>query len=573
MKAATKDIGLAAAKGAASEAGKQALDAAVVQPLKLVGAVAEVGCQLTPLGLFNMGLGIANLAIGATSLGVGIFNAYQVLKVKNDLGALQLQTTSIGVKTQEGLEKTQEGLENVAAEVRSVGVGLSADISRLSSQLGGLVIAEGEQTRVALREVKEQLNLRLHRVDLVLGWVGTLVTVLGEQQGALSQQLAELHEDLRRGFQGLHALHKSAEQEEFQASIALVADIYRDVLFELQSGGGSAEECQELQRASKRLAAWTSSKLGRYALGDLRRAPLMVARVYALVTEVDARILGEMLTGGSGSALEGLTAEDSPHRRLCVQKLATLAREVELEARALIATQASSAYALAVDVAPILSQYALLHRSIEAKQGAGRPVIFELQEASLAAGEPHVAVRWDDGLANMRVLCSIMASDKKYEPGGSDKMELRTVADVLWLAEVLERHPEECLLADMHSIKKRVLLDALGVPERLGDGSKLEGTELAALRALSLPHLREAVEDAVNASFGSLEMPLTLPTWSEVISYFGCDKTCFPTQDLIEMVRELVLGSKFGHLLGIGTEASYVYCTLAARYLKYGRTE
>ncbi|GAQ82988.1 transcription initiation factor TFIID subunit 5 [Klebsormidium nitens] len=503
MKAAAKQIALEAAKRAANEGGKLAFEAAVEQPLRLLGDAAEAGCQLTPLGLFNMGLGIVNLAVGATGLGVGIFNAYQVLKVKKDLGLLQIQTASIGVKTLEGLEKN-------AAEVRRVGAGLSADISKLSSQLGGLVIAEGKQTRVALEEMKAQLDLRLDRVDLAMGWVGKMVTKLAEKQGALSQQLAELQEGVR----GLHALHKSAEHEEFQTSITLVADLYRDVLFQLQSGGCGSVECQELQREAKKLAAWTLPRLRRYAPGDLRRAPFMVAQVYALVAEVDARVLGEMLKLGA-NAQEGPVTVQSRQRPLCVQKLATLAHEVEMEARALLDTHASSPYALAVDVAPILSQYALLHRSIEAKQGVGRPVVFELHEASLAVAGPQVAVSWNDGLTNMRILSSVLASAGK-DGGGSEWLEVRTVADVLWLAEVLEKPFEECQLADMRGVRKQVLLDALGVPQGLGDGCALEGDGLAALRTLAMPRLRESVEGAVNASFGSLETPLVMPTWPEV---------------------------------------------------------
>ncbi|GAQ86530.1 hypothetical protein KFL_002950020 [Klebsormidium nitens] len=499
MKEALKQVALEVVKGAANEGGTQAVNAAIGQPLQLVGAAAEAGCQLTPLALLNMGLGVANLAVGATGLGVGIFNAYQVLKIKKGLGVLQLQTASIGVKM-------QAELGNVAAQVQSVG----ADVSRLSMQLEGLVIAEGAQTRIAISEMKHHLDLRLDRVDQLLVWVGKSVA---EKHDALSQQIAELQEDI-------HALHRLAEEDELQCSMLRVATTYRDVLFQLPSGEGSAHECQELQRVAKDLAVLALSRLNRYKPGDLCRGPLMVARVYALVTEVDARILGEMQTKSANFA-DGLVPVQSSQRRLCVQKLADLARELEKEAHALLQSQACSPYALAVDVAPVLSRYALLHRSIEAKQGSGGPIVLELQEASLIAGEPQVAVRWDDGLDSMRVLCSALASGESGD--GSEWLEVRTVADAMWFAELLGRRVEECLFADVHRIRRRVLLDALGVPETLGDGSKLDGTGLNALKAFSVLRLRKTTEAAVNAAFGSLETPLVMPAWTEVLEVIGKD--------------------------------------------------
>eukprot|EP00243_Klebsormidium_subtile_P013220 TRINITY_DN856_c0_g2_i1.p1 TRINITY_DN856_c0_g2~~TRINITY_DN856_c0_g2_i1.p1 ORF type:complete len:863 (+),score=174.21 TRINITY_DN856_c0_g2_i1:293-2590(+) len=399
--------------------------------------------------------------------------------------------------------------------VASARVGSRVD--EMSARLGAMVSLQGERAEIAQGKFRQHLDIRLAGVEATVASVGQM---LATGQGDTADQLARLSEKV----QDICRLLRENQAQKLRMAIRLVAASHRAALAELQTeGSGAVADCGMLRDEAHRLKALVDSILDGVPEGDPRRATLVVPQVYGVVAEVDGRLFAELIgerarrggqpPAGPGAAFvrSGLSGQATFCRDTL---LADMLTQLETEVRALLRNHATSAYATAVVVAPTLAQYALLCQAIRAKQDSEHPVIFQLPtDLQVVVGpETQLQVKWEDGLDAMRAL-SLSIARNGGSAGEGDWLEMQTVDDALWLADLLEAPRETCPLASVQHVHQKTLLEALGVPHAAGSLSR---EDFAVLKAVAVPKLRELVERAINAQFAGFETPLTLPDWPKV---------------------------------------------------------
>lgn len=283
----------------------------------------------------QMGMPLATLGVGLLNLGVSAWTAWKVHKIDKKLDTIS------------------DGVNRIDGKLDQIGGFLDVSMSHLD----GLI----------------------RNNALMLGFIV-------ENQASLGEGLALLRQEMAHGFRSVHEALSSAEAraeaQALQLQMHTLFRYYQLCSHEMQVGRQPPlADLRNIIDTATQLVAWLDTRLSGLVTGDARRLPFIVARVFALKLEIEARTLLD-------SAPQSRQSEYMQQRALIRDELLAI-------------TEGAPLLVLAQERSLLVEQYVFLHRSIQ-----GNITLIEHENGHIQPYCPSAMLIWDDGLQSFRDIAA-----------------------------------------------------------------------------------------------------------------------------------------------------------------------
>ncbi|GJP39951.1 hypothetical protein CLOM_g24266 [Closterium sp. NIES-68] len=278
----------------------------------------------------------------------------------------------------------------------------------------------------------------------------------------------------------------SAELDVLEKAVRILHLRYRSCLRPLTKGRlPSITELRELRVSAEALGVRSALLcLDRIPKGDPRRLPLFAFRTFALRAELDAEALRDLDEPPPGTAWPVSTY------RVGTTRLRALLEDMVEEVESLWNGTNRTLYDVAIVLAPVLAQYALLGKAVgmAMEQYYARLTVKKHGRVVMAVGDE--IILWDDGLEDVRELF-LAEKDADEQPLGS-AVRIDSMNDYSWFVSwngtsAVDNIPSEV------SVKK--LLHSIGAPTARLTG--LRARDKGLLMGVTVPDVRVEAEKRV----------------------------------------------------------------------------
>eukprot|EP00271_Cylindrocystis_brebissonii_P008935 TRINITY_DN2347_c0_g1_i1.p1 TRINITY_DN2347_c0_g1~~TRINITY_DN2347_c0_g1_i1.p1 ORF type:complete len:613 (-),score=184.87 TRINITY_DN2347_c0_g1_i1:365-2203(-) len=434
------------------------------------GAVKEMTSQV---GQLATPFGIANIALGAGSAAVGAYNAYHVHKLQDDVTGTRKDLSAVGA----AIGRVKHGMGDMRGDLMGLGFGIKSakrDVQGLRQE----VIRACDQLFGSLEELAEQL------------------------QDSVAFAAKEMVKEVHRGIASVHKKLEEKDLDKLKLSCKKVHRRYKSCLLPLTKGEvPHSTDIERLMDTAESLAAKVEIATEKIPMGDPRRLPLLAFRTFAARAEVDARKMRQLLeeegaVAGDAEKLDAYSAE------ILNNVLGAIAAEVD----AMWADCNGTLYAIGVELAPVLAQYALLGRALDMALSEKTVTVLDGERAIIAQGDEDIL--FDDGLDELRSLFPPEVSKietaewmtmREAEDADMDALEealrLHRISDFVWYAAWREDENDLEVEEIPREVPVRVLMAELGAPENLAEGLT-RGMRSALLKAV-LPNFQSQAQHKI----------------------------------------------------------------------------
>ncbi|CAI5528756.1 unnamed protein product [Closterium sp. Naga37s-1] len=325
----------------------------------------------------------------------------------------------------------------------------------------------------------------------------------------------------------------SAELDVLEKAVRILHLRYRSCLRPLTKGRlPSVTELRELRVSAEALGVRSALLcLDRIPKGDPRRLALFAFRTFALRAELDAEALRDLDEPPPGNAWPVSSY------RVGTPRLRALLEDMVEEVESLWNATNRTLYEVAIVLAPVLAQYALLGKAVgmAMEQYYARLTVRKHGRVVMAVGDE--IILWDDGLEDVRELfLAEKAADE--QPLGS-AVRIDSMNDYSWFVSwngtsAVDNIPSEV------SVKK--LLHSIGAPTARLAG--LRAKDKGLLMGVTVPDVRIEAEKRVLAQLqwvvdggGKLEIKAARPQHQGISMDEPEPAHEIPYEDLVEATK------------------------------------
>ena len=333
-------------------------------------------------------------------------------------------------------------------------------------------------------------------------------------------------------------LSTSTLQQEFELRLRGLVRAIEDATEKFQGRVSAAVfqgSLDGMKRRADDLSDWVDVQLARpeYEVEPLRRVPFVMARIYAMRSALDSELfaLDSIISTAAKTEFSSMPdpakfapgGMDEQMLNLCRQKIGKMVEMVEVEIANVLACvsqrrpstrmprRALTPYVLAVELAPVLSRYALMKKILRAQSKFAIPIL-SASSNTLATAEVSTQIIqglpkngdrivWNDCLDVVRWLFD--TSSLSWEPGGRTAiLRLSTIEAHRWHMAYLGIVEERS-----YDMLKHLTVPVVDLIMRLGGGlADIRGTPgpadgrfriVQALQSVTLPAFADEVRDAL----------------------------------------------------------------------------
>nr|BAF79967.1 receptor-like kinase [Closterium ehrenbergii] len=275
----------------------------------------------------------------------------------------------------------------------------------------------------------------------------------------------------------------SSELDVLEKAVRILHLRYRSCLRPLTKGRlPSLTELRELRVSAEALGVRAAVLcLDRIPKGDPRRLPLFAFRTFALRAELDAEALRALEEPPAGKEWA------VPCYRVHTSRLRDLLEDMVEEIQALWNATNRTLFEVAIALAPVLAQYALLGKAVAmaVEHYCARLTVRKHGRVVLAVGDE--IILWDDGLEDIREL--FLGEKSPDEPPLGPTVRIDSMNDYSWFVAWNGTSAVDSIPSEV-SVKR--LLHSLGAPtSRL---ASLRQRDKALLMAATQPDVRIEAE-------------------------------------------------------------------------------
>jgi hypothetical protein len=217
-------------------------------------------------------LGIANLVVGCVNLGVGVYNTYQVTKIRQDVANLSTNIENNLVNQMAGMEN------NIANQMAGME-------NNIANQMAGM--------ENKLVNQMSSMSLQITQLDEKLDAIGTKLddgfSKLFKGQNAIFVNLVKVADDMKLQYELLKGIDAKVDvvinmQDEIDIKTNVLADEYRRLFCEIDSQIGRVKDLRPLARE---LQLRAEKSLRSTHIGSAKRFMYFVALTLALRVQQD----------------------------------------------------------------------------------------------------------------------------------------------------------------------------------------------------------------------------------------------------------------------------------------------